>query len=78
MHIHLQNDAAWIKLGSYHRAQSCPGTGRVRRWFTASYEYADMNIQEETVNPEEPGLQDIQHLLRQPKNATITYICLER
>lgn len=38
-------------------AESCPGTRRVHRWFTASCEYADMNIQEETVNPKEQGHQ---------------------
>lgn len=36
-------------------AETCPGTDQVHRWSTVSYEYADMNIQEETVNPVEQG-----------------------
>lgn len=58
--------------------KSRPGTDRVHRWFTASYEYADMNIQEGTVNPEEQGRGNIQHLLRQPKTGTITFKYLFR
>lgn len=40
-------------------AESCPvWPCSVHRWFTASYKYADIKIQEETVNPMEQGRQE--------------------
>lgn len=38
-------------------SESSTGTVRGHRWFTASYEYADMNTQNGAVNPEERGRQ---------------------
>lgn len=79
MHIYLHK---WRSVGQTWLVspwqKSRPGTDRVHRWFTASYEYADMNIQEGTVNPEGQGRGNIQHLFRQPKTGTITLnICSE-
>lgn len=53
--IYAQNIfAEWRSVGQTWLisagAESRPGTDRVHRWFTASHEYADMNIREETIN----------------------------